>query len=277
MSVYTCACCGEQEFQTKEFNKSTYLCRKCFNKNHNDKIVLVERVCKYCHKKEKTRLINCPIDMYICRSCWDKEERMETVKQEEVFHSKNIQEFPKILQPQIQQPIQYQMFPPPILQPSPMEQMQIMYNNRMIQMKSFFENEIMKLRAENTKLQDQLSDIQKIQSSKSVPENQVVQTVQYLNTKLSNEIKILKAKLSEIDDLKKENELLKKKNEIIPSLQRQIEELSRKNALIEYEYEETVNIRMEKDKIKLSLEKLKKELKEKDEIISILEFRNKRK
>ena len=272
MSVYTCVCCGEREFQTKEFNKSTYLCRKCFNKNHNDKIAFVERICKECHKKEKTKLINCPLDMYICRACWDKKERSETIKQEEVFHSKNIQEFPHILQQQLQQPIQYQMFPQ-----SPMEQMQIMYNNRMFQMKSFFENEIMKLRTENVKLHDQLSNIQNIQISKTVPENQVVQTVQYLNTKLSNEIKILKSKLNEVDDLKKENELLKKKNEIIPSLQKQIEELSRKNALIEYEYEETVNIRMEKDKIKLSLEKLKKELKEKNEIISILEFRNKRK
>ena len=201
--------------------------------------------------------------MYVCRACWDKEARMETVKREEDFHS-------TIKQPvqQVQQ-FQYQAF-----SPTPIEQIQMMYNTRMLQMKSYFENEIMKLQSENKELQEQLSSIQDIQCSKSIPENQVVKTVQYLNTRLSNEIKILKGKLLEVDSLKKENELLKKKNEIIPSLHRQIEELSRKNALIEYEYEETVNIRIEKDKIKLSLEQLKKELKEKDEIISILELRS---
>jgi hypothetical protein len=260
MGVYTCVCCGKQDYQTREYNGSSYLCRQCFNKNHNDKIILVERVCKNCHKKEKTKLIDCPADMYVCRACWNKENRMETIKQEEEFHSINTQEFPTI----IQQPVQY-----PMISPLPIEQM--------FQMKSFFENEIMKLRSENKELREQLSNLQNVQSTKIVPENQVVQTVQYLNTRLSNEIKILKAKLSEVDDLKKENEILKKKNEIIPSLQRQIEELSRKNALIEFEYEETINIRMEKDKIKLSLEKLKKELEEKNEIIHILEFRSKRK
>ena len=111
MSVYTCACCGDQEFQTKEFNKSTYLCRKCFNKNHNDKIALVERVCKHCHKKEKTKLINCPLDMYICRACWDKKERSEMVQKEVVFHSTNvqsIQEKPMEMFPPIMS--QYQIF-----------------------------------------------------------------------------------------------------------------------------------------------------------------------
>lgn len=271
MSIYTCVCCGEKEFQPKQYNGNTYLCKKCYNKNHNDKIISVERVCKFCHNKENTKLINCPIDMYICRACWNKKERSETVQKEIAFHSTNVQSIQ-------QNPIE--MFPPVIPQYSmfqyQIDQLRTQYGEQFMRLKAEFENELNKYKLENEELKNKLSSIQKVQS-KPVPENEVVQTVQYLNTRLSNEIKILKAKLIESEDLKKENVELKNKVKIIPGLYKQIEELSKKNALVEYEYEESVKIRTENEKLKIVIEKLKKENKENKEIISILEFRRNRK
>ena len=180
MSVYTCIFCGESEFQSKQYNATTYLCRKCYNKNHNDKIAFVERICKECHKKEKTKLINCPLDMYVCRACWDKKERSETVQKEIVFHSTNVQRPMEMFPPVISQ---YQMFQFQI------DQLKMQYGEQFMRMKAEFENELNKYKLENEELKNKLSSVQNVQS-KPDTEIEVVRTVQYLNTRLSNEIKI---------------------------------------------------------------------------------------